>query len=424
MRMLWLSIVLFSCGVFAASYESLDDVDIQAAVPASLSSGSNYTLDEVVSDDGFQNNYLIKTEYGDFSAAGSINLRLRIKEVDALAYLEAMSKSAVFLNALKDAGIDSVVAMSKAFMDPVKTVKGIPTGLMKMFTGYVDGAKKGVATTQRFLDGTSGDAFDPAEFKKLNYMVSATEREWAAELSVDPYSTNLKLRSVVSDMAVIQFIGGLPVDFVIPAVGSFAVGVLEEVGDKVYSQSAQDLEVVNRQCLTEIGVQDVDAFFDANYLTPTMHTMFCSAASLMTKVEGLSMFSDQLSGSQSFEQSRFVLRTLSLMAWHHKAVGEISSFMSDDGLPYARTTSGDLLIVMPVDHVLWTETVATRIDHLSKYADENRLAQKSLWMLGQVSDRTREELARRDWQLKDRVTDERIERVFQLGLSALRPEES
>jgi len=199
---------------------------------------------------------------------------------------------------------------------------------------------------------------------------------------------------------------------------------LEEVGDKVYSQSAQDLEVVNRQCLTEIGVQDVDAFFDANYLTPTMHTMFCSAASLMTKVEGLSMFSDQLSGSQSFEQSRFVLRTLSLMAWHHKAVGEISSFMSDDGLPYARTTSGDLLIVMPVDHVLWTETVATRIDHLSKYADENRLAQKSLWMLGQVSDRTREELARRDWQLKDRVTDERIERVFQLGLSALRPEES
>lgn len=424
MRMLWLSIVLFSCGVFAAPYESLDGVDMQTAVPASLLSGPNYTLDEVVSNDGFQNNYLIKTDFGDFSAQGSIDLRVRIKEVDALAYLEAMSKSAVFLNALKDAGIDSVVAISKAFMDPVKTVQNIPTGLMKMFSGYVDGAKRGVAVTQRYLDGTTDEVFDPVEFKKRNYLVGKTEREWAAELSVDPYSTNLKLRSVVSDMSVIQFIGGLPVDFVIPPVGSLAVGVLEEVSDKVYSQDASDLEVVNRQCLTDVGLEDVDAFFTANYLTPTMHTMFCSAISLLTDVEGLDIFSDQLSGSLSFEESRFALRTLSLMAWHHKSVGEISSFMSGDGLPYARTSSGDLLIVMPVDHVLWTETVATRIDHLSKYADENGLEQKSLWMLGQVSDRTRVELARRDWQVKDRVTDERIEQVFQLGLAALRPEES
>jgi hypothetical protein len=424
MRMLWLSIVLFSCGVFAASYESLDDVDMQAAVPASLLSGPNYTLDEVVSSDGFQNDYLIKTTYGDFTAEGSIDLRVRIQEVDALAYLEAMSKSAVFLNALKDAGIDSVVAISKAFMDPVKTVKNIPTGLMKMFTGYVDGAKRGVAVTQRMLDGTSDEVFDPVEFKKRNYLVGKSEREWAAELSVDPYSTNLKLRSVVSDMSVIQFVGGLPVGFVIPPVGSLAVGVLEEVSDKVYSQSAQELEVVNRQCLTEVGIQDVDAFFEANYLTPTMHTMFCSAARLLADVEGLDIFSDQLSASLSFEQSRFVLRTLSLMAWHHKSVGEVSSFVSDDGLPYARTESGELLIVMPVDHLLWTEAVASRVDHLTKYGDENGVSKKSLWMLGQVSDRTREELASRDWQVKDRVTDERIERVFQLGLAALRPEES
>ena len=73
-------------------------------------SGPNHTVDEKVLNDGFLNYYVVQTPFGDFKAAGNRSLARRIKEARALAELDDISKSDVFL----DAGMQAVIAPAKA----------------------------------------------------------------------------------------------------------------------------------------------------------------------------------------------------------------------------------------------------------------------------------------------------------------------
>ncbi|MFT6436977.1 MAG: hypothetical protein ACJAVI_005051 [Candidatus Azotimanducaceae bacterium] len=416
-------VVVFTCSsVFGAGFESTAGIDADDVIPTSLLLGPNHKVSDSILNNGMQNTYTVESQYGDFEAQGSIGLRIRIRQVDALTYLDNLSKSAVFIQALADAGISSVLAVANAITKPVATIKGLPAGIGRLFTGYIEDTKRGVEISKGFLAGSQTEGLDPAELKKLNYLLGDAEREWAAELKVDPYGTNMVLRTAISNMAVVQFIGSLPVDFALPRYGGLAVGVLEEIGDKIYGQDAKSLEEANRVCLNLAGIKEseLDAFFATGYMTPTMHAMYCSAANRLTEVENVSLFVDRLIQSQSFEESRFLLSTMSLMAWHHNKKGPLAAFMSDAGLPFAKTEDGHLLVMVPGDYLVWTEAVALRLDQLSEIVgDDASFKGKSIWLLGAASNRASRELASRNWNLHDRSTNAEIESVFQSGLAAI-----
>jgi len=57
-------------------------------LPKSLLSGEGYSVNEQVSNDGFQNTYTMETDYGVITASSSDELRARIQEVKATRALE------------------------------------------------------------------------------------------------------------------------------------------------------------------------------------------------------------------------------------------------------------------------------------------------------------------------------------------------
>ena len=57
-------------------------------LPKSMLSGEGYTVNERVSNDGFQNTYTMKTDYGVITASSTDELRARIQEVKATRALE------------------------------------------------------------------------------------------------------------------------------------------------------------------------------------------------------------------------------------------------------------------------------------------------------------------------------------------------
>ena len=415
-------VVVFTCSsVFGADFESTTGINANDVMPTSLLVGPNHKVSDSILNNGMQNTYTVESQYGDFEAQGSIGLRIKIRQIDALTYLDNLSKSAVFVQALADAGISSVLAVANAITKPLVTIKGLPAGIGRLFTGYIEDTKRGVEISKGFLAGSKTKGLDPAELKKLNYLLGDAEREWAAELKVDPYGTNMVLRTAISNMALVQFIGSLPVDFAIPLYGSLTVGVLEEIGDKIYGQDAKSLEEANRVCLSLAGIKEseLDAFFATDYMTPTMHSMYCSAANRLIKVGNVSLFADRLTQSQSFEESRFLLSTMSLMAWHHNKKDPLAAFISDAGLPFAKTEAGHLLVMVPGDYLVWTQAVASRLDQLSEIvSDDEKVEGKSIWLLGAASNRASRELASRNWILHDRSTNAEIESFFQSGLSA------
>jgi hypothetical protein len=268
------------------------------------------------------------------------------------------------------------------------------------------------------MDGSGGE-MSPEEFKELNYLVSDGERKWASELKTDPYTTNIKLRKAITEMAVVEYIGGLPVDFALPVGGSVAVSVLQELGDKIYLQDAQELELDNRTCLSDAGIraETIEAFFASTYLTPTMHTIFCGAMNRLKGVKNLDLAANQLTKTASFEEARFLLNAVGLLAWYQGNHKNIDRITSRTRLPYGVTSSNELVAMVPGDFLIWSAAIESNLNQID---DEGRpYTSKSLWMIGRTSEQAHREFAKRGWDIHDRTNDEQMATFYDKGLAAM-----
>ena len=391
-------------------FESPGDVSSGSFLPAALQSGPNHTVSSMAASDGFQNIYTVSSKFGEFEATGLAALKTRVAEVDAMAYLEALSRADVFVGALRDAGVETASAIAGVFTSPVKTVKGIPGGVDRVFAG----ARRGFGLTKRIFQGKSDSAtIDPKDFREMNYLVGNSERQWASELKTDPYTTNMKLREMVSRMSVVEFIGGLPIDIALPMGAGLAVGVLGDETE-IYLQSAELLEQKNRECLVEFEVEaaDIEAFINASYLTPTTQTSFCNALVRLDGVDGANKLSAVLAKTESFEASNFLLQTINLLAWYNAEVSALTKIVSDDGLPYATTEGGAVLAMLPADNLLWTDLVENRM------ADIKSDKTKSLWVLGTPSKLAGEQLMKSGWQLMTTANTPSLDMLYKAGTTA------
>lgn len=386
-----------------ATYDEPGDVSSSAFLSTELQTGPNHTVSAAATSNGFQNEYTVSSKYGSFQATGINALKQTITEVDAMAYLEAVSRADVFVEALRDTGVETASAIAGVFTSPVQTVKGIPDGIDRVFAG----AKRGFGLTKRlFQSKKDKDSLEPGDFREQNYLVGNSERQWAEELKTDPYTTNLKLREMVRSMSVVEFIGGLPVDIALPMGAGLAVGVLGDETE-IYSQSADLLEDKNRSCLKDLGVNEkmIDAFIEAQYLTPTTQTAYCNALARLDGVANANGLTDGLVASASFEGSDFLLQSINLMAWYHTEVAPLSAVVTDDGLPYALDANSNPLVLLPAENLLWTELVASRLGDIK--GDK-----RSIWILGEASTLANSQLKKAGWNISTMSSNEKLSALY------------
>ncbi|MGK0469716.1 MAG: hypothetical protein ACJAR0_000178 [Candidatus Azotimanducaceae bacterium] len=397
-----------------AKFESPSDVSSIGFLPTALQTGPNHTVSSMAVSNGFQNVYTISSKFGEFEATGLAALKTRVAEVDAMAYLEALSRADVFVGALKDAGVETAGAIAGVFTSPVTTVKGIPGGVDRVFAG----ARRGFGLTKRLFQGKSDSAtIDPKDFREMNYLVGNSERQWASELKTDPYTTNMKLREMVSSMSVVEFIGGLPIDIALPMGAGLAVGVLGDETE-VYLQSAELLEQKNRSCLEEFNVTaaDIEAFITASYLTPTTQTGFCNTLVRLDDIESIDKLPALLAKTESFEASHFLLQTINLLAWYNAEINEVTEIISDDGLPYGTTDDGTVLAMLPADNLLWTDLVESRMSDIK--SDKT----KTLWVLGVPSKLASEQLTKSGWKVMTTANTPSLDALYKAGTTASKAE--
>ena len=411
-----LLIALLNQPALASKYDQPALLTAKEHVPTILLSGPNHQLNPDVENNSFQNTYILETDFGEFQATGIAELQQKVKEADSLAYLKNLSKTGVFLEELKDTGVDSVATITKAFTSPVKTVSGIPDGINKLFKGTVEGTKRGFGLTKRFLKDKP-DELDAADFKEMNALVGESERKWAAELGTDPYTTNLVLRKAISSMSVVQFIGGLPVDLALPMGAGIALGVLD-ADSQVYSQSASQLAIINQTCLeqAEVSSEVIGAFFAAPYLTPTTQTLFCESLTALDGVENANQLTTALVDSESFEESRYVLSTIDLLVWHHQNNAPLTRIIADSGLPYAVGENTDIIVMLPADYLLWTDLTADRFASLNQVANSEAVRDKTVWILGNASPLAITELGLSQWTVNTRANNNSLAEIYSRGI--------
>ena len=155
--------------VFVSFPAQAGDVEEPAFLQASgvlsdrLRKGEYHRVDENVRSDGFLNYYVLRSDYGDWEVTSTPLLALRVREVEALATLDDLSRTEVFIKAAADAGIGQLKAIKEFATHPIETITGIPKGIGRLFTRYKRDAEEAVDVAEDFLDGDDDDEDNGAE---------------------------------------------------------------------------------------------------------------------------------------------------------------------------------------------------------------------------------------------------------------------
>src|SRR5436190_14858817 len=98
---------------------------------ADVRTGPHHTVREPVRTEGYFHEFDIGSDYGELSAVGLSQLSIRLNEIRALASLDEVSRSEVFLKSAGGAVVNVGKSTVKVVTDPVDTAKGVGSGVKR-----------------------------------------------------------------------------------------------------------------------------------------------------------------------------------------------------------------------------------------------------------------------------------------------------
>jgi hypothetical protein len=392
--------------------------------PAELRS-EDHVVSETVNNDGFMNHYVVETPFGDFEADGNRQLGFRIQEAHALAELDRVSNSDLFVDAAKRAVTAPVVAVNQFVNAPVDTVRGIPGGLSRQFRSISRKVKKGSAEVKEEIseedeesgqEGEEGDEQDGEDGTDESSMgktktyaakwfgVTGSERRWAQKLGVDPYSGNTVLRERIKKVAKVDAAASFGAKLAMPGLG--AVSYVVTVSNLVWSLDGEELRARNLKVLEESGVsvETIEAFLDNPVFSPTHQTVIVQAMVEMQGVEGIEKALTLLDWVETETDAWYYADTIQLLSRFHQSVSPVHALASHALVPAVQTGDNALVFVLPVDHLSWNQTLADLLE--GSFAIDQELIgfNRGLWLTGYSTDTARDVLSNLGWSVKTEVS--------------------
>ena len=161
--------------------EAAPSVHAASLLDASQRSGAHYTVDDPVSVAGYFYEFHLTSDFGPFTALGRSELASRIDEIRAIAALQDVSKSQVFLASAGGAVVDIGKGGASA-VRPVATAKGIGAGIKRFGVNLGRASKRAVEKEGGADTGESGAT--AAADTVLG--VSSAMRQWAQKVKAIP----------------------------------------------------------------------------------------------------------------------------------------------------------------------------------------------------------------------------------------------
>ena len=391
-------------------YEEAVDLSAADILPVELLSGEHHRVVGTVRNDGYLNYYVIQSDYGEFPAASTAMLRMRLREIGALAQLDELSHSEVFIEAAADAGINQLEAVEQLVTHPIATIKGIPSGIGRMFKRYSRQSEDAVADAKEYMakqkedeETTESDDLDyTREAVKLTeryFGVSDAERNWAKRLGTDPYTSNEVLVKAIKNVAWADRLGRMALR---AAGGTIpGIGYVKAVNEAVWGEDPYELRDRNRALLAATGADDatIDAYLKSPWMSPTQQTLLTAAIGELDGVEGRDGILKQALNPVSEAEVGYYVRSVALLAWHHRNRRPFDALSTELAIPGGIARDGTVVLMFPSDHVYWTQAMAEAAE-VYRGLDTNASGHAlELWILGTVSNRARRELESLGYEL-------------------------
>jgi len=383
-------------------FEETADLRAAEVLPPELLRGKHHAVDDRIRNDGYLNYYTIRSDFGEFEAASTAMLRTRIGEINALAELDELSKTEVFAKAAADAGMKQVRTL-KAFAEkPVETVKGIPAGIGRMFYRFKRQAGDAYDATREFVadddeaverdDGEKDDDSNKAVELTESYLgVDKAHRAWSRKLGTDPYSSNKVLHDAIKEVAWAERLGRIGMGFAgVPKIPG--ADIIGDVNEAVWGKDRYELRDLNQARLVATGADDalIEQYLDNPRMTPTQQTLYTAAIAELADVAGRDGMLRQALLPDTEAELGFLIRSAMLLAWYNINREPIESVNTNAVLPAGVINNGTIVVLAPVDHMYWTDTIAEAAADFANVADREQHLEA--WLLGSASDRCRAEL--------------------------------
>lgn len=319
------------------------------------------------------NRYVIESDFGRFTADGNALLLERVREVYAIARLREVSKGREYAEALKQAAKSPVNLARDLVNDPVETVAAVPQGVWK----FINRAGQGVKEAARKRE--SSDYEDRRASDLLG--VSKFKREWAADLHIDPYSSNQVLQHDLNSVAWTSFAGKATVSALTigltggASIVAGSISFVDSASQALRDMSPLDLRLDNQKRLDAMGVAEADitAFLDHRAYSPSYQTYLVHA---LEQMDGLKGRGDYLrlaiSDAKGEQDAIFFTRTAQLLARLYLNEVPMQRIDSLDGLPVVIGPSGELTVALEWDYAAWTETAVGFAENLRDFASKNK----------------------------------------------------
>jgi hypothetical protein len=376
------------------------------SLPASMVSGQNFRLFDPVQSDGIMRQYVIDSRFGVFRAYGRIALAIRLNEVRALTVLSKTSAAEVVTRAARQSFESQLKSVGQVAKNPVGTVVGIPKGVAHLFGGYAAQAKEISARAQK--SGGSGGAGQVASDVKADagkyadrYLgISAAERRWCEQLSVDPYTDNEVLRKAVHHVAQVEAATNVGLHFAaIPGIPY--VGELQRAMTAIYSEDPAVLRQRRHDTLVGFGLTpaEIDRFENTLLLSPTRQVLLVDAVNALNGVTGRAELIRHALLVTDEEEVQVFLRSTALLVHAHQQQ-PVARIISGVRVPAAQLSSGRIRVFAAAESVYYTRDVAGygRAILAALPADATG---HELWIAGTVSELARQALGADGWDIHE-----------------------
>jgi len=380
----------------AAGFETPQPVPVAEVLPAELLTGPHHTVAETARSDGLQLVYEIHSEDGSFEARGEALLRKRIREIEALARLDAMSHRQEFLAALADTAKSPFVATWNLVRSPVDSALGVPRGAWEQ-------VRRGAALAR----GERGELEEGALRAFIGF--ETRKRVLARELGVDPYSENPALQRRLNRFAWVAYAGGLPralVPFEEAGETEGSPSLMTAPDERLFRYPPEDLRRLHRIELAAMGVPEplADDFVGHPWYSPRHQTLVVDSLAALDPARDCASFFRVATTAGSAADALHYQQSAELLRAYHGSEQPIVRLVDLGGVPAGQARDGTVVVPLVADRALWTGALLRLAEAATEPAETGRpVPGATLLVTGSLSERARAEMEARDIEVVERA---------------------
>lgn len=402
-----------SIGVLAADYEpDVQSFSARHTFPLKWLRSDNHRVDMDVINQDFMNHYRVSSRFGAFRAIGNYQLFVRIREIEALAALEEMSKSRLFVNSASDTVTSTVENISTAAEDPSTAADDLETGFVRLVKRLGRMTKNAYRKGKDMLNRDKSDAErseeladSGANMAKGFLGVNRAYRELARDLGVDPYTRNTLLRNQIEDMANYAAAGSFGIKSIVPVLPMlYGAGYLITVSNLVWNTHPIDLQLQNEKVLHSMGISEkwIQRLLANDRHTLTTQTRIVRSLQRLRGTRGRKILLHYAAQVKSTRDALFYTRMIELLAMYHHRRGTIDKIVATKRIPFALTRRKRAVAMFPVDYFRWTKSAEAIARYMNREMSRYPV-HLEIWINGKASARARVELGRKGWAVFDQA---------------------